>query len=265
MVCPGCGRLISVNAQECIHCGRKNPGLWGYSPAIKKLLGGAPGVITLLTGACIILYVISILLDVSALLQPRGLFGLLAPDDQALYRMGMTGRYMIAQGKWWTLITAIYLHGGVLHILFNVLWLRQLGYMVQELFGSSRTFLLFTLTGVAGFVASTLLSPYPTIGASGSIFGLLGALVYYGRKRGGQFGTAIYRQVGSWALVMFLFGFMMPAVNNLAHAGGFIGGYLFAGLLGYQERSRETAGHRFMAMIALGVTIGSFLLSFLGK
>jgi len=89
--------------------------------------------------------------------------------------------------------------------------------------------------------------------------------VYYGRKRGGQFGAAIYRQVGSWALVLFLFGFMMPAVNNLAHAGGFISGYLFAGLLGFQEQSRETAGHRFMAMIALGVTIGSFLLSFLGK
>jgi len=258
MVCPSCGKLISANAKECMHCGRKNPGLWGFGPEIKKLLGSAPGVIPAITFACIVIYIISILVDPGALLKSRGMFSFLSPSGIALDRLGMTGQVAIYYGKWWTLITAIYLHGGILHILFNMLWLRQLGQMVQDLFGSSRTFLIFTIAGVVGFIASFIFGITYTIGASGSIFGLLGALIYYGRKRGGHFGTAIYRQVGSWAIILFIFGFLMPGVNNFAHAGGFIGGYLAAMAFGFHEITRENSTHRFIAMVALGMTIASF-------
>jgi len=260
MVCPSCGRLISANTKECMFCGRKNPGLWGFGPELKKILGSAPGVIPAITITCIILYIMSILIDPSALLQSRGLFSFLSPSGVALDRLGMTGQIALIQGKWWTLITAIYLHGGVLHIFFNMLWLRQLGQMVQDLFGSSRTFLIFTIAGVLGFIASFMLGINYTSGASGSIFGLLGALIYYGRKRGGHFGTAIYKQVGTWAIILFLFGFMMPGVNNFAHAGGFLGGYLTALVFGFHEITKENATHRLLAMIALGVTIASFAL-----
>ncbi|MBN2410473.1 rhomboid family intramembrane serine protease [candidate division KSB1 bacterium] len=258
MVCPNCGRLISANAKECMHCGRKNPGLWGFGPELNKILGSAPGVIPALTITCVIIYIISIFVDPGALLQSRGLFSFLSPSGAALDRLGMTGQIAIFQGKWWTLVTAIYLHGGILHIFFNMLWLRQLGQMVQDLFGSSRTFLIFTIAGVVGFIASFMLGIAYTIGASGSIFGLLGALIYYGRKRGGYFGTALYRQVGSWALILFIFGFLMPGVNNFAHAGGFLGGYLSAMVFGFNEMNRENATHRFLAMIALGITIACF-------
>jgi len=261
IVCPSCGRLISANANECMHCGRKNPGLWGFGPELKKILGGAPGVIPAITITCIIIYIMSILIDPRALLQSRGLFSFLSPSGAALDRLGMTGQVAIIQGKWWTLITAIYLHGGILHIFFNMLWLRQLGHMVQDLFGTSRTFLIFTIAGVVGFIASFMFGINFTIGASGSIFGLLGALIYYGRKRGGHFGTAIYRQVGSWAIILFIFGFMMPGVNNFAHAGGFIGGYLSAMVFGFNEMSRSNASHKFMAMVVLGMTIACFILT----
>lgn len=262
MVCPRCGRLISVNAKACMHCGWKNHGLSGFSSLFRNFLHQSGGMVPVVSGVCVALYLISIVIDLSSLTQPQGLFGLLAPSGEALYRMGMTGSYLLRQGRWWTLITAIYLHGGILHILFNIIWLRQLGYMVEELFGTSRAFLIFTLSGVAGYIVSDFLGVMFTVGASGSIFGLLGALIYYGRKRGGYFGAAIYRQVGSWALMAFLFGFLFPGVNNFAHAGGFVGGFLAAMALGFQEFKHERRWHRILAAVAVAVTVASFVLVF---
>jgi len=90
-------------------------------------------------------------------------------------------------GYWWTIFTAIYLHGGLLHILFNVLWIRQLGPAVEEIYGPARLVIIFTVAGAAGFVASNMFNVWFTVGASGSIFGLLGAIIAYARKRGGAF------------------------------------------------------------------------------
>lgn len=257
IVCPNCGRLVSVNAKQCISCGRKNPGLWGYGPLIQQLLG-IGSMIPLVTGVSVILYVLALLIDPAAILRPQGMLGLLSPSMKALDHVGMTGTYAMSQGRWWTLITAIYLHGGVFHILFNMLWLRQLGVLVEQLYGTARTFLIFTLAGALGFYISDLMKIPFTVGASGSIFGLLGALIYYGRRRGGVFGAALYRQVGTWTIVLFAFGFLMPAVNNLAHAGGFVGGVLASILFGYQELKRETANHRLAAVAAVVLTILCF-------
>ncbi len=257
IVCPSCGRLISVAAKECVYCGRKNPGLWGYGPLIQKYLGTG-SMVPLVTGASIVLYVFALLIDPMAIFKMRGIFSLLSPSMGALDALGMTGTYAMSHGRWWTLITAVYLHGGVLHILFNMLWLKQLGYMVEQIYGSSRSFLIFTIAGVVGFVASNALGIQFTIGASGSIFGLLGALVYYGKRRGGVFGSALYRQVGTWTIILFLFGFLMPAVNNLAHAGGFVGGLFAAWIFGYQEISEEKQGHKLAALGVALLTLVSF-------
>ena len=101
-----------------------------------------------------------------------------------------------------------------------------------------------------------------TIGASGSIFGLMGALIYYGRNRGGYFGTAISRQMIMWAAVLFFMGFVMTGVNNYAHVGGFVGGYLCAMWLGYEEKRRTTATHNLLAICAIGLTVLAFFLTF---
>jgi len=257
IVCPNCGRLISVNSKECMHCGRKNPSLWGYGPALQKILGDG-NMVAIITGVSVVLYVLSLLLDPSAIFRPQGMLGFLAPSHQALLKLGMTGTVPMYYGRWWTLVTAIYLHGGVLHILFNMLWLRNLGHMVVQLFGTSRSFIIFTISGILGFLISNMVGIYFTIGASGSIFGLLGALVFYGRKRGGVFGSAIYRQVGTWTIVLLVFGFLMPGVNNLAHIGGFIGGFLSALLLGFHESKPENQTHRLFALIAVLLTVICF-------
>lgn len=260
IICPNCGKLISANAETCMHCGMKNPGLWGLADILRRIFGGKMSFIPIISTVCVVLYVISLLLDPSSLLQPRGFLGFLSPSLNSLNRLGMTGAFAISQGHWWTVITAIYLHGGLLHILFNVLWIRQLGPVVEDFFGISRSFLIFTISGVLGFVVSNYWGIPFTIGASGSIFGLLGALVYYGKKRGGTFGMAIYRQTGQWALVLFVLGFLMPGINNFAHAGGFIGGYVAATLLGFSEIKKETRTHQFLAFGAVVLTILAFLL-----
>jgi rhomboid protease GluP len=260
MICPGCGRLISTSSPECIHCGRKNPGLYGFGPDIRRFLSGFERIDKLIIGFCSILYVISLLIDPMAIFRSNGIFEILSPSGEALYKMGMTGAGFLANGSWWTMFTAVYLHGNLLHVVFNMLWVSQLGVAVNNLFGPARTWSIFSLAGVFGFLVSNLLGVPATIGASGAIFGLLGALVYYGRSRGGYFGWALYRQVGTWAIVLFLFGFIMPGVNNFAHAGGFIAGYAAAMLLGYQEKSIENKNHRLLAYILLGLTVLSFVL-----
>ena len=164
----------------------------------------------------------------------------------------------MAYGQWWTLLTAIYLHGSLLHIVFNALWIRQLGPAVEELYGSARFFIIFTISGVAGFVVSNAVSGYPTIGASGSIFGLLGAMVAFGRRRGGVFGRLVIKQYGQWALLLFIMGFVMSGVNNFAHAGGFAGGLATGLILSFEERRAETLIERLLAVMFMLVTVAGF-------
>jgi rhomboid protease GluP len=263
IVCPKCGRLVSANAKECIHCGKKNPGLWGYGPVLNKLFIDFNSIVQPVILVCATLYFVSVIIDPSQILGNFSPLRLFSPSGQALIQLGMTGRVPIMYGRWWTTITAIYLHGGLLHIIFNMLWLRNLGAPVEQLYGVSRSFIIFTISGVTGFLISHVFGVDFTIGASGSIFGLLGALVYYGRKRGGVLGNAIYKQVGTWAIVMFLFGFIMPnLVNNWAHAGGFIGGAATAYLVGFQEFTPETQNHRLTAFGLIIFTIICFGFAF---
>ncbi len=145
--------------------------------------------------------------------------------------------------------------------MFNLLWIRQLGPAVEEFYGRPRTFLIFTASGVAGFALSNLLGIAFTVGASGAVFGLLGAMVHFGRSRGGVYGVAIFRQYWQWALVLFVMGFLMPGVNNAGHAGGFIGGYLAALLLGHGSTRPERAWHALAAVAAAALTLAAFALA----
>lgn len=260
ILCPSCGRLTSADAAVCLVCGRRNPGMWGFGGALGTLFRRW-NFTNAVTIACVALYVASLVLDPSAALRPRGLFDVFSPSGRMLDVLGMTGSFAWAQGRWWTLLTAIYLHGSLLHILFNVLWIRQLGPAVEEVYGPARLVIIFTLSGVGGFVVSNLIGIPFTIGASGAIFGLLGALVAYGRKRGGVFGGLVLRQYGQWALVLFVFGFFMAGVNNFAHAGGFAGGLLAGLALPAAERQREREAERLLAAGLLGLTVIAFALA----
>jgi len=205
------------------------------------------------------------------LLNPRG-FGFsmnplnfLSPASNTLFILGATGRYPIDQIwpnitglpgiGWLTLLSANFLHGSLLHILFNMLVLRQIGMLTIREFGIYRMLILYLLSGVGGFLLSYLAGVPFTIGASAAVCGLIGALIYFGKARGGVYGNMVYRQIGGWAVGLLIIG-LMPGINNWGHAGGFLTGIGLAFLLGYQERRPETFTHKAVAgLCALGTLV----------
>jgi len=260
ILCPSCGRLTNASAPVCLICGRRNPGMWGFAGPLRQVFRSW-NFTNAVTLVCVVLYVATLVLDPASALRPRGIFDVFAPSNRALWAFGAAGAIPWQAGHWWTVLTAIYLHGGILHILFNLLWIRQLGPEVENYYGPARLVVIFTVSGVAGFLVSNEFGVPFTVGASGSIFGLLGALVAYGRRRGGAFGRLHLQQYGQWALVLFIAGFIMAGVNNFAHAGGFIGGFVAGLVLSLAERRAETTLDWLLASAAIVVTVAGFALS----
>lgn len=268
VVCPSCGRLVGVVEPRCPHCGRVSPSLWGWGHLLRGL-GEDFGFVKLTIGACAVLYLLSLLANTSAI-SARGIMGMLSPGTDSLVRFGASGAVPVfLLDRWWTVLSASWLHGSLLHIVFNMLWVRQLAPATARLYGPGRMVLIYVIGGAAGFILSSTIGAFLpglpsflrgarlTIGASASIFGLLGALVYYGRR--GPSGVS--QQAWSWALVLFLFGFLMPGIDNFAHLGGFGGGYLAAAWLNpMKEESQE---HLVGALAALAASALAVLASLL--
>ena len=259
MICPRCERLIGVNEPKCPFCGAWRPGLYGWSPVLQRFFGNRIDLIAIIVMACVALYAASLILDPAAIFQMHGIFSILGPSTRALFQLGMTSHAVFQLGWWWTVLTAIYLHGGLLHIFFNLMWIRNLGPAAIQAYGPARTFVIFSLAGAAGFLVSDLASTAPSIGASGSIFGLLGALIVYGRRHGHG---ALTRQLWQWAIIVFAMGFVMQGVNNWAHAGGFAGGWVSAELMRSNEEKRESPAVQVLAVALLVVTAVGIPLSF---
>ncbi len=255
VICTSCGVLVGVNDPTCYNCGRRNPGLWGYGPALRGL-GRDLGFVNIVTGGTIIMFVLSLILS------RQGVQMMLSPSGQILYLLGASGGFpVVSEGRWWTLVTAAWLHGGIMHIFFNVMWIRQLGPEIANLYGAGRMVIIYTVSSITGFALSTALFLLPihlpffggaglTVGASAPIFGLLGALVYYGRRTGashiGQAGL-------QYALIAGVMGFILPGVDNSAHLGGFIGGYVISLLL--DPLKSERIDHLAIAVGCLVLTL----------
>jgi rhomboid protease GluP len=262
VVCPSCGSLVGVRDDKCYSCGRANPSLWGFAPALRRL-GAEFGFTEIVIGACTVLYGLSLLVSGSDIEIQNGL-GFLVPSSRALLFFGMSGAYPVfVLGEWWTPLTASWVHHNLLHILFNMMWVRQLCPVVSDLIGPSRTVIVYIVAGVAGFVLSSVagyalaglaipfLSPGAnTLGASAAIFGLLGALVHYGRKSGS---SLIHTEAKGYAVLLFVFGLIMPGIDNYAHAGGFLGGYAASAVM--NPLTRERGDHMLVALALIAATL----------
>jgi rhomboid protease GluP len=143
----------------------------------------------------------------------------------------------------------------LIHLAFNMMALRQIGPITEREYGVSRTLVVYTGGGVAGFAVSCVAGVPFTIGASAAVCGLIGAMLFYGKTRGGTYGQAIYRQLGGWVLSLFVFGLLFPGINNWAHGGGLVAGAALGWLLGYQETRRETSVHRLLGAICAVLTL----------
>jgi len=267
VICTSCGVLVGVADDRCYNCGRRNPGLWGYAPALRRL-GQDLGFVPLVMGATITLYALSLILSRSNIQM------MMAPSTEILFLLGASGAVpVLGFGRWWTFLTAGWLHAGVLHVLFNVLWIRQLAPAVADLYGPARMVVIYTISGVTGFALTTFAGAYLrflpipflrgadfSVGASAPIFGLLGAMVYYGRRTGSR----IASQTGlQYALIMGVFGLIMPGIDNWAHLGGFLGGY---GMARWLDPLRpEKIAHVVVAVLLLVLSAVSILLSLLSR
>ena len=261
--CPRCGKLISINSDQCIYCGLGKPGNYLRIPVVNDLIADRISFVQPITIVCVLLYVLAIVLDLSGTqIFGGGIFDMLSPSNRSLYQLGMGGLLPWQAGRWWTLITANYLHASLLHIGFNLLWLRQIGPWVVELYGASRFWIIYTIAGLTGSILSTIAGTYFFVGASGAIFGLFGALLFYGRHRGGTFGSNLFRQMLIWVVIAFAFGFLGRGIDNWGHFGGLIGGIAAAWLLGYQERRRQSLSNHLLAagLILFVVICFSFML-----
>ena len=119
MLCTSCGVLVGVNDDKCYNCGRRNPALWGFAPLLRSL-GNDLGFTPFVFGLCTVMFGLTVI--GSSGLSSGGLFGMLAPDGRILYLFGASGAGPVfGDGRWWTVLSAAWLHGGILHFGLNML------------------------------------------------------------------------------------------------------------------------------------------------
>lgn len=257
--CHSCRKLISDEEKECPFCHAPQQLEIKSAKLSSGFFSNPASILSGIVAVNIIFYIGALLLHPEeALSMDKGLFGFGSPDGKALYLLGMTGGVAWKCHHFWTLITASFLHGSVLHIYFNMSWLRQLGALLINLLGPARLIIAYIITGIGGFLLSNLWSGVPTIGASCSIFGLMGILIVFGHRRGGILGQNITKQLWIWTAIGLLLGFMIPMINNAGHIGGFMTGALLGLVFPKQEGTRESGVLQLFALLLLLMTFLSF-------
>jgi len=203
----------------------------------------------------VIMFLISLIYSGKNMILSFNPFYAFTPSMDVLNFLGASGRLPIVKyDAWWSLITANWLHGGLLHILFNMMALKTLAPLVMKEFGPSRMFSIYTLAGISGFLLSYFGKVYLTIGASSGLCGLIGAALFFGKSRDGQWGRLVYKQTSGWVVSLILIGFLMPNINNWAHGGGLLAGIFFAWVLGYNEKRMESLFDKSLAVFFAGIT-----------
>ena len=266
VICTSCGVLVGVGDETCYNCGRRNLGLWGYAPALRAL-GQDLGFVPLVIGTCVIVF--GLMLVFSGGVGGGGIFSFGSPSGEALFVFGASGaRPVFLGGRWWTVLSAGWLHGGLLHIFMNMVAVRQLAPAVADLFGPGRMVIIYVLSSVTGFLLSTFAIFLPnliilragssTVGASAAIAGLIGAILAYGHRSGSSQARAYAMQ---YVVMLVIMGVLLSGmIDNYAHLGGFAGGYFLAKFL--DPLKPERVDHMVIALVCLVVSIGSIAFSF---
>lgn len=267
-MCPNCRALIDREASVCPFCGaavRRAPARRGTEPG--RVLGFIPVPTTatsVLVAVNVGIYALTWYLtqiaaanDLAASPGSGGIRG------DVLMHLGAKVGPLILEGQWWRLVTAMFLHAGLLHIGMNLWCLIDLGPAVESLFSTTKFVFLYLFTGVAGFLLSLWWNPHGmSVGASGAILGLIGILIGASFHHG-YLGQAYRSQLWRWVIYILIFG-LLPffAVDNAAHIGGLVAG----GCLGYfvpEGEPSTRAGESLwngLAILSVIVIAGSFAL-----
>lgn len=260
LLCPSCRKLISVDEEACPYCGTSKPGGWLKNNPLIRGVFGEDMLLHVILYICIGMYLLSLALDLRSLEWRGSLLGIASPLNKILLNLGASGTVPIQGfGHWWSLVSANFLHGSLLHIVFNMSALFQVGGLVLQEFGVYRTWAIFVLSGVFGFYVSYLGGVPLTIGASASLCGFIGALMFYGWRRGGRYGRMIFDQTIGWVVGLVVIGSIGLNVNNWAHGGGFVGGALLAAAFGFRENKQDLLFHRVISALCLVATLAVLL------
>lgn len=258
-MCPNCRAFITRDDKVCPYCEMKlgPPAIARRAPA--DVLGGLIPHARFTT--------VMILLINAGFYLAEALPGLLSGGGSAglpLFQAGAKFGPYIHEGQWWRLITAGFLHGGILHLLMNSWVLFDLGAQTEESYGTHRYLVFYFVSTITGFYASYLWAPNtPSIGSSAGIFGLLGAMIALGMRDRTSYGAAIRAHYVQWGIYALLLSALFSSTDNAAHIGGVAGGFAIAYIAGTPrftgpaERFWQIAG-----WAAIAVTVAAFAMMF---
>jgi rhomboid protease GluP len=231
-LCPACSTLVGASATRCYQCGASMTfSLAAASRSLGGLIHSEAPITYGILFACCLLYSLSLLVTIrisGGLAAPSGglfgLFGLGGVNGQVLMRLGASLPLPLNLHQPWRFVMAVFLHGSLLHLAFNMWVLLDVGPQIEELYGSARYFFIFVFTGVAGYCLSSFLFR-TSVGASGALLGLIGVLLALttGRRSAGM--QMLRSQLIKWLIYIAVIGFVFPQIDNFAHAGGFVAGY----------------------------------------
>jgi membrane associated rhomboid family serine protease len=263
--CPRCGHPASKDETRCASCGADLPSVavLKASRAFEWLVpAGLPLGTMAFLAACGALYFVTV--KVSYDLVPEGKGGF-APNGWVLLRYGANASWLETElGEWWRLVTAVFLHGGVIHIGFNALGIWVAGQAVEEYFGRARLVVVFLATGTLGNLVSTAYhlqsgDPLLGVGASGAVFGLIGCMVGHAARRRGATARELRARFVPWLIYGLIAGFLMDGIDNAAHIGGLLSGLVFGALLGERDRAHKLLPDVVWMGLALAAIAGTAL------
>jgi rhomboid protease GluP len=265
-MCPHCRAFITTSDKVCPYCNERvgpravelaNPG---------SILGGLVSTEHFATTLILLLnfglYAATVVGSMGRG-NPSAIMGI---DIWTLVQFGATARTLVFQGDWWRLVTAGFLHGGILHILMNSWAMMDLGRQVEEVYGIWRFLVLYFMATVGGFLLSAVWKDVVSVGASAALFGLIGAMIAFGMKNRTVMGAAIRGIYVRWAIYGLIMGFLPGLrIDNAAHIGGLATGFAFAWVAGPQGPVRSAAerGWRVAAILCIAATVYCFLRMYL--
>jgi membrane associated rhomboid family serine protease len=173
-----------------------------------------------------------------------GIFNFGAIDIVVLIKLGASMRWPIDIQEPWRLVMPTFLHGSLMHIGFNMWVLMDIGPQIEELYGSARYFFIYVVTGMGGYILSGLLGGHVSIGGSAALLGLIGLLLALTTGRRSASMQMLRSQLIKWLIYIAIMGFIMSGIDNFAHLGGFISGFVLGKLMAdrapvsQQERTR---------------------------
>jgi rhomboid protease GluP len=253
-MCPNCRAFITTGDKVCPYCEVQ----LDAPIARRRSPGPVAGFIPHAHFTTVLILLINTGLFAAMLLRSSKTTGGLGLDldGQTLFDFGAKDRRAIAFGQWWRLITAGFLHGGLMHILMNSWVLFDLGAQTEEFYGTARMLAIYFAATVGGFWASAHFA-HLSVGASAGIFGLIGAMIAFGIKERSHYGTALRSFYMRWAMYGLVLGFIIPNIDMAAHLGGLAAGFA-VGYLAGSPTVRPGPEQLWRGIAALTVVVTAF-------